>query len=343
MDYQKYDENVVEHAAELVGHAICSLSFKTQDDFSFRGLLTSLYSIFDAVDLNSLPWRAIMHQLKLNLQSVNIDLSNPPSDDSMTKEEQLNVLSIMKSVFQEYCFISTPISSSPTVKTDNTHFAMAKATLVTNDDDDDDNNNNIDVAAEVPRQLNNFPCLAYLKRNVHERVHMATDNLIQWGQRKLLIMEIEFLTRFAAPGDTVLYVGASPGSHIPFLASTLFPELKFVLYDPAEFGFDVNDDSNVTLVNDFFRDEDMQSFFPLRSSLLFISDVRRIQHNELLVAEDMLRQQRWHLSMRPKASLMKFRLPYGPGKVKGEEVCMYTWRLRGKDIYLFLIAYFCVN
>jgi hypothetical protein len=57
-----------------------------------------------------------------------------------------------------------------------------------------------------------------------------------WGQRKLLLSEIEFLTDWA-PLDRdsiVVYAGAAPGTHIAFLAE-MFPRLSFVLVDPSEF------------------------------------------------------------------------------------------------------------
>jgi hypothetical protein len=57
---------------------------------------------------------------------------------------------------------------------------------------------------------------------------------VHWGQRKLLLSEIEFLTHYAEPGITVVYAGAAPGTHIPYLAG-LFPGVSFVLVDPNKF------------------------------------------------------------------------------------------------------------
>lgn len=56
-----------------------------------------------------------------------------------------------------------------------------------------------------------------------------------WGQRKLLLSEIEFLTHYAREGDVVLYAGAAPGNHVRFLAENMFPRLRFILVDPARF------------------------------------------------------------------------------------------------------------
>lgn len=58
---------------------------------------------------------------------------------------------------------------------------------------------------------------------------------MHWGQRKLLLSEIEFLTLFSEPGVTVVYAGAAPGTHTASLAR-LFPEVhQFVLVDPSPF------------------------------------------------------------------------------------------------------------
>ena len=58
---------------------------------------------------------------------------------------------------------------------------------------------------------------------------------MHWGQRKLLLSEIEFLARFSEPGITCVYAGAAPGTHIPYLTQ-LFPEVaRFVLVDPSPF------------------------------------------------------------------------------------------------------------
>jgi hypothetical protein len=53
------------------------------------------------------------------------------------------------------------------------------------------------------------------------------------GQLKLLLSEIDFLTDFARHGDTVVYAGATCGSHLPILAR-MFKDLRLSwhLFDP---------------------------------------------------------------------------------------------------------------
>ena len=54
------------------------------------------------------------------------------------------------------------------------------------------------------------------------------------AQRKLLLSEIEFLTMYAEPEDTMVYAGAAPGNHTEYLSS-LFPLVNMVLVDPNKF------------------------------------------------------------------------------------------------------------
>jgi hypothetical protein len=61
---------------------------------------------------------------------------------------------------------------------------------------------------------------------------------LHWGQRKLLLSEIDLLTQVAVECPLfplVIYAGAAPGHHVPFLAE-LFPTAHFVLVDPSQFG-----------------------------------------------------------------------------------------------------------
>ena len=75
---------------------------------------------------------------------------------------------------------------------------------------------------------------------------------VHWGQRKLLLSEIEFLTRYSQDGMTVVYAGAAPGTHISYL-SELFPSLRFVLVDPADFHCYPTD--RIVVLEEFFTDE----------------------------------------------------------------------------------------
>ena len=61
-----------------------------------------------------------------------------------------------------------------------------------------------------------------------------------WGQRKLFLSELYFLTKYAGLSKNVIYAGAAPGKHTKYLA-TLFPEHKFILVDPSPFHIEENE------------------------------------------------------------------------------------------------------
>lgn len=140
-----------------------------------------------------------------------------------------------------------------------------------------------------------------------------------WGQRKLLFSEIEFLTKYAEPGRVVVYAGAAPGDHTNFL-SDMFPDVQFVLVDPADFTCKETD--RIELVQDFFDTSQAERFATeeYRGRVLFISDIRSWDENtseaekEKRVEIDMQNQKEWTELMVPVASMFKFRLPYEKGK-----------------------------
>ena len=137
---------------------------------------------------------------------------------------------------------------------------------------------------------------------------------LQWGQRKLALVLLEFLTLFASPGDIVVYAGAAPGTNIAFLAG-LFQDVEFHLYDPREFNRLVRQHSNIKTYRQYFTDQTARSYAGL-SNILFVSDIRTgtdIDSDDVFerrVWEDMLAQQRWYRLMEPKKAHLKFRLPY---------------------------------
>lgn len=157
---------------------------------------------------------------------------------------------------------------------------------------------------------------------------------INWGQRKLLLSEIELLVDvisrdIARGGDgmrfKIIYVGAAPGSHIPYLLG-LFSryQLSADLWDrPSR--FDIPESANLRITPEAYRDPAMtgefegfftdivaskyQAEFGTSNRLIFISDIRDAS-NEEAVMRDMEMQQGWVLALNPYASQLKFRLPF---------------------------------
>lgn len=141
---------------------------------------------------------------------------------------------------------------------------------------------------------------------------------VHWGQRKLMVSEIEFLTKYGYDSSTCVYAGAAPGLHISYL-SYLFPTVNFVLVDPKEITTETM--HNVSTYNDFMTDTLARTFYG--RNILFISDIRSADYTQLTqsemdseVTQDMSNQMKWHILMNPRASMLKFRLPWTSGKTK---------------------------
>ena len=165
--------------------------------------------------------------------------------------------------------------------------------------------------------------LTLLERNLtsstpqllYRRRRGEIKSLIHWGQRKLLISEIEFLNKYSKKGFLCLYVGAAPGIHISYL-SQLFPTISFVLIDPAK--FQCEETKQIQIRNEYMTDEIAREY--QNQNLLFISDIRsadwKLLGNDVLdneIIQDMNNQMKWHDIMSPIASMMKFRLPWKEG------------------------------
>ena len=84
---------------------------------------------------------------------------------------------------------------------------------------------------------------------------------LHWGQRKLLMSEIEFLSSMyvqcASSLPLIVYAGAAPGYHIPFLVE-LFPCARFVLVDPSTFG--ILPHERITIRQECFTDAVAREF-----------------------------------------------------------------------------------
>lgn len=166
------------------------------------------------------------------------------------------------------------------------------------------------------------PRIPYRSRRGEEK------SVIHWGQRKLLMSEIEFLLLAPPPLDkrcVVIYAGAAPGTHAKFL-SDMFEEHRFVLVDPAGFHVQADGDRIITL-NAFFTDELARQLKEQYTDdtwqILFVSDIRSSDHsrvseaeNERRIQQDMEDQAGWHRILRPYKSMLKFRLPYTPGTTR---------------------------
>ena len=135
-----------------------------------------------------------------------------------------------------------------------------------------------------------------------------------WGQRKLLLSEIEFLTLHAEEPGVIIYAGAAPGTHTEYLVS-LFPMHTYVLVDPAP--FKCRETEQIIIKNEFFTDKLVKLLVKEYGDkpIYFISDVRSTPA-EKDIKEDMKKQCTWLRLLSPTYSMLKFRLPWDNKKTK---------------------------
>lgn len=142
-----------------------------------------------------------------------------------------------------------------------------------------------------------------------------------WGQKKLLLSEIQFFTRICKTLNTkslkdftVVYIGSAAGHHLPILYN-LFPDLIWLLYDPAPFSKEVmkhpTKDKSVFVYNMYFTDDTLEH---VRKNcqgrkILLISDIR-VDPKEEDIIKDMRNQAFWGTELNSPFMLHKFRLPY---------------------------------
>ena len=170
-------------------------------------------------------------------------------------------------------------------------------------------------------EMNELP---YLEVNNKARIPYETHtalsrNNFHWGQRKLLMSEIMFLMDYGLKYPkvkTIIYVGGANGQHIPFLRRLFegYRKYNFILIDPAPFSVEVKEETRkedgFTYMRELMTDEMAEDYWEeFKGECFFISDIRTISDDER-VLEDMKLQSNWVKIMKPRASLLKFRLSW---------------------------------
>jgi hypothetical protein len=190
----------------------------------------------------------------------------------------------------------------------------------------------------LDRILNdNSPELSYQRRRNEFK------KTVHWGQMKLHLSEIEFLNLIYkeynnqnCPEKQIyfIYAGSAPGHHIAFLHS-LFPDIKFELYDPNPFKIDNNDYINIHTgdPNGFFTNQTAKYWKAKNHPdkfIVFCSDIRTEPATPENVKQNMDMQLNWWTIMNPEMSMFKFRLPWTDEKSQKNDYTEYP----NGDIYI---------
>lgn len=179
----------------------------------------------------------------------------------------------------------------------------------------------------------------------YEKYDVDINTLPHFGQRKLLLSELEFLCVCAAENTDVkcvVYAGAAPGNHIPVLAD-IFHEYSFILIDPSPFCVQLKDyarrsTGRVKLIQDLFSENVASRLKLIPHGFLFVSDIRNTSvsreegNNDRVVQQDMDLQRQWVTELRPARSMLKFRLPFA--RFENKTCVNRDFEYLAGDIYL---------
>jgi hypothetical protein len=173
---------------------------------------------------------------------------------------------------------------------------------------------------ELSRTLDMSNTTEYHRRNT------TFKRALHWGQLKLILSEIEFLTKVLEDKPTkpihFVYAGAAPGNHIKYLQK-MFPTVYFELYDPNKFAISGN--KNLKIYNTFFTSDIAKSIATRKDIYLaFCSDIRTEPATEENVKQNSDMQLEWWKIMSPDMTMFKFRLPWDDGKTEYPEGDIYV-------------------
>ena len=135
-------------------------------------------------------------------------------------------------------------------------------------------------------------------------------NSIHWGQRKLFLTELYFLSNYYddSKDTVVIYAGSAPGTHLNFFMK-IYPKIIWELIDPRE--IKVKKTQNVNIHHQYFTDDFallLKNKY-IDKTVLFISDIRT-SIDDTAILRDLMMQKSWVEIMQPKFSMLKFKLPY---------------------------------
>jgi hypothetical protein len=185
--------------------------------------------------------------------------------------------------------------------------------------------NILDVVARLP------PALKFRSELEHAWKRMASTGSArqgisvncQNGQLKLLLSELDVLSeRCLTEPETMIYVGAAPGIHIPVLLE-LWPKLRIRCWDAAPYGRQITEyatryPERLELNTAFYTDAVNAVVAAEGKSTIFVCDMRRGADDDKVfednVAVDLAAMARWIRVLSTAGALryafVKFRVPF---------------------------------
>jgi hypothetical protein len=152
----------------------------------------------------------------------------------------------------------------------------------------------------------------------YEQTRPKPKSVIHWGQLKMFLVILMFLTKVVEPTDKnvhIIYPGSARGDNILIL-SDMFPNVIWNLIDPTTHHKKLFNHPKVDEIKtEFFTDETAEYFknkYLKRNKgdkILFMSDIR-VDPSDEGIKKDNISDATWHKIINPDYSYLKFRCPY---------------------------------
>ena len=159
------------------------------------------------------------------------------------------------------------------------------------------------------------PSMEYQPKN--NPGNLDNKNNYKSGQRKLLVSEIQFLTKYGHLSDTVIYIGSAPGYHLNILIESFKNIKKWIFFDP--YYTIINKTENIQINRQLFDKETANKYKSLNA--LLICDIRSynksikqpIDLSDKTIIKDMQLQKEIVQNGNFIMCSLKFRLPWNLG------------------------------
>ena len=286
---------------------------------SYNLFVNHYYNLYNTINinLNLLCYTNIKNKLSKDIENKLIDYLKNTNYNFKNKDIKLNINFSKK--FLKY--ISYKWSQKILLYKENIIYEKFKNEINQNNQTGGfltyhnfTNSNKMNLT-KIPETIDDIVCLAN-----YNKESMDFQYKCHWGQKKLLLSEIQFLTKVCQKLNikklnnyAVVYIGSAAGYHLPILYN-LFPELLWLLYDPAPFSKEAKKHSNkskVKIFNMFFTDDTIKHVLNNveNKKILFISDIRLAPEEESVML-DMINQVRWGTQLNADFMYLKFKSPY---------------------------------
>lgn len=136
-----------------------------------------------------------------------------------------------------------------------------------------------------------------ITKTINDKIKQIKYEKLHWGQRKLLLSELEFLNSDYDKNEKtlIIYAGSARGTHLTFFFD-IFPKIEWHLYDPNKFDYTLYNKKyrNIVKINYYYKINNINptepgyGFFTNEIAKYYTTDEYKIgnKYNRILFVSD---------------------------------------------------------